>query len=131
MCFNEIQEFEIQELSNWEFQMNWKHLYNEIVNNMYLDIENNYKHGIATLAEHVFYRNWSSIDNDSDDFNFGQPNYILNEIKIGDIVQLTNQVGKTFSIIVNEILQNEYIGTINRVTFDLEFEFGDTVSFTR
>jgi len=98
---------------------------------MYLEIENNYKHEIATLAEHVFYRNWSSIDNDSDDSDFGQPNYILNEIKIGDIVQLTNQVGKTFSIIVNEILQNEYIGTINRVTFDLDFEFGDTVSFTR
>jgi TATA-binding protein-associated factor Taf7 len=134
-------------------QINWKHLHNEIVNNMFLDIENNYKRGIATSAEHVFYRNWSSIekdkddsyeDNDSDDSDSDdsddidedeylvQPNdMILNEIKIGDMVKLKTEVGKTIWVIVNEILQNEYIGTINRLTFDLEFKFGDMVSFSK
>ena len=137
-------------------QINWKHLHNEIVNNMFLDIENNYKRGIATSAEHVFYRNWSSIEkdkddsyedsdsddsdsddsDDSDDFDedeyLVQPNdMILNEIKIGDMVKLKTEVGKTIWVIVNEILQNEYIGTINRLTFDLEFKFGDMVSFSK
>ena len=130
-------------------QINWKHLHNEIVNNMYLDIENNYERGIATLAEHVFYRNWFSIekdensdsddideDSDSDDIDedeyLVEPNdMILNEIKIGYMVKLKTEVGKTIWVIVNEILQNEYIGTINRVTFDLEFKFGDMVSFSK
>ena len=118
---------------------------------MFLDIENN-------SAEHVFYRNWSSIekdkddsyedsddsdsddsdsdDSDSDDIDedeyLVQPNdMILNEIKIGDMVKLKTEVGKTIWVIVNEILQNEYIGTINRLTFDLEFKFGDMVSFSK
>jgi len=130
-------------------QMNWKHLHNEIVNNMFLDIENKYERGIATLAEHVFYRNWSSIekdedsdsddsyeDSDSDDIDedeyLVEPNdMILNEIKIGDIVKVKTEVGKTFSVIVNEILQNEYIGRVNRITFDLEFKFAMMVSFTK
>jgi hypothetical protein len=124
-------------------QINWKHFHNEIVNNMYLDIENNYERGIATLAEHVFYRNWSSIENDEnsedsdsedsdEDEYLVQPNdMILKEIKIGDIVKLKTEVGKKISVIVNEILQNEYIGTINRLTFDLEFKFGDMVSFSK
>jgi hypothetical protein len=117
---------------------------------MYLDIECNYKRGIATSAEHVFYRNWSSIekDEDSDDRDYSdedsdsddidedeylvEPNdMILNEIKIGDIVKVKTEVGKTITVIVNEILQNEYIGTINRLTFDVEFKFGDMVSFIK
>ena len=131
-------------------QINYKHLHNEIVNNMYLDIECNYERGIATSAEHVFYRNWSSIekDEDSDDRDYSdedsdsddidedeylvEPNdMILNEIKIGDIVKVKTEVGKTITVIVNEILQNEYIGTINRLTFDVEFKFGDMVSFIK
>lgn len=127
-------------------QINWKHLHNEIVNNMYLDIEDNYERGISTSAEHVFYRNWSNIekdedsdsyeDSDSDDIDEDEylvepNNMILNEIKIGDIVKVKTEVGKTLSVIVNEILQNEYIGTINRLTFDVEFKFGDMVSFIK
>jgi TATA-binding protein-associated factor Taf7 len=116
---------------------------------MYLDIEYNYERDIATSAEHVFYRNWSSIeknedsdsddsDEDSDSDDIDEDEYlvelndmILNEIKIGDIVKVKTEVGKTITVIVNEILQNEYIGTINRLTFDVEFKFGDMVSFIK
>ena len=61
-----------------------------------------------------------------------QPNdMILNEIKIGDIIKLKTEVGTTISIIVNKTLQNKYIGIINRLTFDVEFKFGDMVSFSK
>ena len=81
-------------------------------------------------------RDYSDEDSDSDDIDENeylvQPNdMILNKIKIGDIVKVKTEVGKTISVIVNEILQNEYIGRVNRVTFDLEFKFAMEVSFTK
>lgn len=121
-------------------QINWKHLHNEIVTNMYFDITDDYNYDTATPAENVFYRNWSSIEKDDDidnnynsdeDNDFGQTNdIILNEIKIGDIVKLKLEVGKPFWVIVNKIFQTEYIGTINRVTSE-EYKFGEMVYFTK
>jgi hypothetical protein len=125
-------------------QINWKHLHNEIVNNMYLDIENKYKRGIATLAEHVFYRNWCSIekddedsdedsddedsDDDSDD-DSEEGDITSKEIKIKDIVKLKTEKGKIIRVVVIEILQNEYIGAV--LSFCSEYEFYDILSFTK
>jgi hypothetical protein len=127
-------------------QINWKHLHNEIVNNMYLDIENKYKRRIATLAEHVFYRNWCSIekdedsededsededseDEDSDDEDSEEGDITSKEIKIKDIVKLKTEKGKIIRVVVIEILQNEYIGAV--LSFCSEYEFYDTLSFTK
>lgn len=130
-------------------QINWKHLHNEIVNNMYLDIENKYESGgIATLAEHVFYRNWCSIekdddiyddyrddevsDSDDEDSDDDEENDIVSneiEIKIGDTVKLKTETGNIIRVVVTEIAQNEYIGKV--LTFGIVFSFGDIVSFTK
>lgn len=132
-------------------QINWKHLHNEIVNNMYLDIENKYKRGIATLAEHVFYRNWCSIEKDDDiyddyrndesdsdydsdddsDDDSEEGDITLKEIKIGDIRKIKTETKreKIIRVVVKEILQNEYIGTV--LTFGSTYIFGDIVSFTK